>query len=307
MKKGWKIFWIIIVLAVGLGIAFCGISLVMGVTLSQIREAFPYGTGVVEEILWENEEIDGSTEILTEGDVYEFQGITSLEMSVGMCDVEILPSEDDKVRVDTTEYWHESNVGIAVDEKDGKLTIKTVKEGKILNVLSFIADGEEGGELRVYLPTDIRLDKAEMTFGAAEAEIKALTAKEAVLKTGAADCVINHMDVGSLQADVGAGSMELEGKLQGDLTVKCGAGDVEAELDGKEADYNYSIKSGAGDIMIGGKNYDGLASVKEIDNGSDWNIDIICGAGDVEIDFSQSSYGESHRDESYHHDEEHHD
>ena len=217
-------------------------------------------------------------------------------MDVGLCDVEILPSTDDMVRVDATNCWFGSDMSLVVKEDEGKLKIKTSRKRQILDVLSLIADDDVSGDLKIYLPADLRLDTAKLTFGASDVEIQALSADEVILKVGAADCSIKCMNVGTMRTDVGAGSVEMEGIIQGDLNVKCGAGDVEACLQAKESDYNYSIKSGAGDISIGGRDYNGLASVRNIDNGSEQDIEIICGAGEVEIEFEQRTYEDGHHD-----------
>lgn len=86
---------------------------------------------------------------------------------------------------------------------------------------------------------------------------------------------------------VGGGDLELAGKIDGDITVKCGAGDVDLELKGGESDYNYDVVCGAGEVEIGEAEYGGAASTKRIDNGSSRTVDIKCGAGKVEISFKK--------------------
>ena len=42
-----------------------------------------------------------------------------------------------------------------------------------------------------------------------------------------------------------------------------------------------------GDINIGNEEYSGLANARTVDNGGDKDMDIICGAGEVNIEFEQ--------------------
>ena len=41
MKKGWKIFWTVIISLTGAGVVFCIIALCFGVTFSQFEKAYP--------------------------------------------------------------------------------------------------------------------------------------------------------------------------------------------------------------------------------------------------------------------------
>ena len=105
------------------------------------------------------------------------------------------------------------------------------------------------------------------------------------LKIGAADCDIRNADVDNLVAEVGAGDLEVEGTCNGDVDLKCGAGEMDLDLCGNEKDFNYSLKCGAGEIEIADQEYGGQAVAREIDHGSSKTVEIVCGAGDVSITF----------------------
>ena len=47
MKKGWKIFWTVIISLTGAGVVFCIIALCFGVTFSQFEKAYPNGIGIM--------------------------------------------------------------------------------------------------------------------------------------------------------------------------------------------------------------------------------------------------------------------
>lgn len=288
MKRGWKIFWIIIAILTGVGIALCVAAMVLGISFSQISEMYPDGIGVLRSIHMEQDDLPDDVETQNEGEVSVYQGITSLEADIGGYELKILPSEDENVRVDTTDCWFGGDTEIAVYEENGKLYIKTVQNGKFSDVFSFFTErGERYGELCIYLPESLRLTEAELSVGASEVEIDTLKADKTKISIGAADCQINHLETDKADIMVGAGTLKAAGKIDGDIKVKCGAGDIELELKGREGDYNYDIVCGAGDVEIGEKEYGGAASTKRIDNASSRIVDIKCGAGDVKISFSK--------------------
>ena len=49
MKKGWKIFWTVIISLTGAGVVFCIIALCLGVTFSQFEKAYPNGIGIIRK------------------------------------------------------------------------------------------------------------------------------------------------------------------------------------------------------------------------------------------------------------------
>ena len=49
MKKGWKIFWTVIISLTGAGVVFCIIALCLGVTFSQFEKAYPNGFGIIRK------------------------------------------------------------------------------------------------------------------------------------------------------------------------------------------------------------------------------------------------------------------
>ncbi|MCI8639051.1 MAG: DUF4097 domain-containing protein [Coprococcus sp.] len=288
MRRGWKIFWIIVAVLTGLGIACCAAALALGISSSQIREIYPDGIGFFQSIHTEESNLPEDVEAKNEGEVSVYEDITSLEADIGGYELKIRPSEDEDVRVDTTDCWFGGDTEIAVYEKNGRLYIKTVQSGEFLDVFSFFTErGEHYGEIRVYLPTSLRLTEAELSIGAAEVEIDTLKADKTKISIGAADCHIQRIETEKADIMVGGGDLELAGKIDGDITVKCGAGDVDLELKGGESDYNYDVVCGAGEVEIGEAEYGGAASTKRIDNGSSRTVDIKCGAGKVEISFKK--------------------
>lgn len=326
MKKGWKIFWIVIAVITTMGMAFCVIALCMGVDFrrlgreysgSRLARIIDYWDGDSDdwdddyddwddwddmEDDWDEDFHDGDDEwddaddqhhgsgeatVLPE---YDFKDITEIRMSLGKCRVNIQPTSQDYIHIDTSRlYFPEYNMELKVEREGDVLNIETLRDGKIWDVIGAIKRHEVNGlagVLNIYIPRSLQLTRAEIIFGGCDVAIDGMNADEVILKGGASDCEAKHITFGSLNAEVGAGDLELEGTVNGNISAKCGAGDMDFKLNGREKDYNYSLKCGVGDVEINDHDYGGLANVKKIDNHSDKTIDIVCGAGDVNIEFT---------------------
>jgi len=315
VKRGWKIFWIVIAVIVAIGMVFCAIALCMGVSFYNLRKDY-FGSRLIRLIDdwdgdsyndWDDEFDDdweedldddwddsdeqhhhsGETTALSEND---FKNITELKMSIGRCKVIITPAAQDYIHIDTSKlYYQEYDMELKVEQEGNKLRIESLKEGKVWDVIGAIKHHETNGlagTLTVYIPQDLTLALADLSFGGCDVKIRSLTADKATIRSGAADCELEQVNFGTLNAEVGAGDLDLTGTITGDITAKCGAGDLDFKLVGKESDYNYALKCGAGDLEINDHEYGGLAKVKNIDNNSSKTIYIVCGAGDVNLEFT---------------------
>lgn len=286
MKKGWKIFWIAAGVLGGVGLVLCGIALVMGLTFYDIEEAYPNGIGLVNRNWGRRivrDDHDGSRTY--SGDyAHSYDGITNLELKVVGCDVIVEDSKDRQVHVGTDDvYFEDDGIELAVEEDNGKLSIQTVKNGKLWTKIT--GSGTYYGTLYIYLPADLKLEMAEISFGAGDLYINRIHAADMNINVGAGSFEIENFGADEVTVNVGAGDIEMYGDFQNDFNLKCGVGEADINLTGRKYDYNYTLKSGLGEISIGDEEYSGLANARTVDNGGNKNIDIICGAGEVSVEF----------------------
>ena len=85
MKKGWKIFWIVILTVVVMGFLFCGAALVMGFRISDFVEQYPNGIVLVKDddhYDYSDRDDDIQDESLNSENGLEFENIKKLEISV---------------------------------------------------------------------------------------------------------------------------------------------------------------------------------------------------------------------------------
>ena len=283
MKKGWKIFWTVIISLTGVGVVFCIIALCFGVTFSQFEKAYPNGIGIIRKNYvsfdddWDDDELD-DTENVVSGEV--FSGVENLKLDIGASEVRIKTGTDDKIHVDDSRMTTENAVQKTLSDDGKTLEITTKMRSSFKNVRNV------KGTLVIYLPKDYKFDQMDMEYGAATAEIDGLNAKSLKIESGASGCTIKNADIEELDVETGAGSLDFYGTVEKEVDIDCGAGRVTLNLEGKVEDYNYELDSSAGSVEIGEDiDLGGLSTEKSIDNGSKRTIEISNGAGSVEIRF----------------------
>ncbi len=83
-------------------------------------------------------------------------------------------------------------------------------------------------------------------------------------------------------------NMEIFKQYCSKLDLEIGAGSLSASLTGEEANYDYNIQCGIGEVMLGKKSYSGFGHEQKVENpGANRHIDIECGAGTVAIRFDK--------------------
>ena len=284
MKKGWKIFWTVIISLTGVGIVFCIIALCFGVTFSQFEKAYPNGIGIIRKNYvsfdddWDDDdELDDTENVVSEE---AFSGVENLKLDIGASEVRIKTGTDDKIHVDDSRMKTENAVQKTLSDDGKTLEITTKMRSSFKNVRNV------KGTLVIYLPKDYKFDQVDMEYGAATAEIDGLNAKSLKIESGASGCTIKNADIEELDVETGAGSLDFYGTVEKEVDIDCGAGRVTLNLEGKVEDYNYELDSSAGSVEIGEDiDLGGLSTEKSIDNGSKRTIEISNRAGSVEIRF----------------------
>ena len=283
MKKGWKIFWTVIISLTGVGVVFCIIALCFGVTFSQFEKAYPNGIGIIRKNYvsfdddWDDDELDDTENVVSEE---VFSGVENLKLDIGSSEVRIKTGTDDKIHVDDSRMKTENAVQKTLSDDGKTLEITTKMRSSFKNVRNV------KGTLVIYLPKDYKFDQVDMEYGAATAEIDGLNTKSLKIESGASGCTIKNADIEELDVETGAGNLDFYGTVEKEVDIDCGAGRVTLNLEGKVEDYNYELDSSAGSVEIGEDiDLGGLSTEKSIDNGSKRTIEISNGAGSVEIRF----------------------
>lgn len=220
--------------------------------------------------------------------VYNISGeITELEIEVGAADLKILTSDSFRV---------ESNLAkLTVKESGKKLIIKQQDE--------FFKIRSENVKLELYIPTDTAFEKVniitgagalnidavcsdvlKLELGAGKSEIGLLTVTEnADIDGGAGKLTIKGGELKDLDLDMGVGEITLTSRLLGASDLDFGIGNAKLTLIGNKEDYEIEIDKGLGNISVDGES----AKDGQTYGGGNSKIDIDCGVGNVEMDFTE--------------------
>ena len=173
-----------------------------------------------------------------------------------------------------TAFAPEDVKSLDIDMDAGML--KVVKgKGKEIKVITTSKNAEvetalEDGTLTISENFHAALEELSVEVGAGDIDIK-----EGLLTTAYASF------------DVDAGNLDFAGEVKGDLDADCNVGNMELKLTGGQQDYNYSLSCGVGSIKAGDISVAGLGRDDEIDNGADYDMDINCDVGNVDVIFEK--------------------
>ncbi|MCM1186065.1 MAG: DUF4097 family beta strand repeat-containing protein [Lachnoclostridium sp.] len=219
-------------------------------------------------------------------------GIQNLEVEICAYYMEICPSQDGEFHVETV---NESDLQCYVQNRtlylksthhrEHHTTMRGIRlyvpEGTVFSKVDMEMDA---GELQLGA---LAADKAEFEIGAGELLGKGAQIGKLELSLGAGSAELKEMQISELTAGVGMGSMEFDGSIQNKGDVECGMGSVSMKVAGQETDFNYDIESAMGSVIIGTREYSGMASGTKINNQAAKKIDIDCAMGSIEIHFQE--------------------
>lgn len=198
--------------------------------------------------------------------------IRDLDIEAGAFQVQIVESEDENFYV-STQAAHSCESYVA----DGTLYIKGPR--KPMQTMETI--------LILAVPEGASFEKVELSMGAGQIiGGSMLSADKMDIELGAGEIILSGLRVGELEAQVGMGSLSLEGDILKEGIVECAMGSVEMTLAGAEKDFNYNVEAGAGTVEIDGEIMSVMAAERGIDNDAPKNLSIECAMGSIGIHFA---------------------
>ena len=282
MKNKWiKVLSILSTVCLILG----GAALIVGVVLgADIRDAWKQSGnwntitkyGVFSFFADEDDQDDYDAEELFDEDFsFQSQDIKRINFDLKNVDLTIEENNsDDQVRI---QIENSGKNDISVKNNSGTLEIKDhrSKIGKTTKNIDVVLD----------IPADLELEDVLVELGVGDVEIEKLLVKYTLnMKLGTGDVEIEHLSAGTLDVSCGVGNLEIEKlRLEGSASIEGGVGDTRIGMLANENDFNYEISTGVGDVRIFDSEFRGLGGAKKISNGSDKEIVIHSGVGDMEI------------------------
>lgn len=275
MKKGWKHILIISGVLGCIGLAFCIAAIVLGVSMTDFRNSFPTHIPWI----WNLEKEENAQE-KGEGEYDRYSDIDELKMDVHSAQIKIRTDGTlkNEIRIES----EENSQNIDVTQKEKTLYIESKGKGWE----KFFQDTME---MTVFLPESYCLKDVQMTIGAGTLDIEKICCKELQLDVGAGRLQAEQYQAEKAKLSCGAGTIRLSGGNEPErIDADCGVGQIYMEIGGKKEAYNYDLNCSIGKISIDGeKVISGLEENKKIDYQAGKQIEAKCGAGSVELQFTE--------------------
>ena len=222
------------------------------------------------------------TETVQYGEV--FSNVEELDIEIGFSDFEIKTGEELKVEGQVHKEFK-----IKVENKT--LKIEDVRKKWIFNT-------NDAAKLTLYVPEDLKFNKAEIEIGAGTTSIEKLNVSELDLNLGAGEVKIQNCNSEETNIKCGAGKVKIEksllknlnleagvgefsynGYILGNSTIECGIGKLTLDLEGGEDLYSIKAEHGIGNININGNK----AENNKVQGSGENRIKIEGGIGEIQI------------------------
>ena len=185
--------------------------------------------------------------------------------------------------------WHVTGVS-EMDIEVDRGSVRVISSAQAEDISVRIKD--ETGRARCYLDDDkLKIERGEFKSSRKEAKIEVIVPENYYfdkVEAGAAACEINGIVTRKLELQSGVSSMAFTGRVDEKLEVETGVGVTSVKLTGSREDYNYKIQCGAGSVNIDGDQYSSLGVERKIDNRAARSMELECGVGTIEVQFTGS-------------------
>lgn len=214
-----------------------------------------------------------------DGNTVDMDFASDLEISLKYDELLIQEYDGDKIRVNVA---NDAKNDVVVKETSGKITITDTRSGNVKKkkqIKVIVPSGKDFDTVSlgvdmgtIDLECDLKVQKLSVEVGAGEfSGYGNITAANCDLQVGAGTIDIDQIDVQKLNAD-------------------CGAGEIDMVVTGKEKDYNYDLSCGMGEINLEDSEYSGIGIEKTISNeGARKDMVLECGMGEIDVEFTGES------------------
>lgn len=128
--------------------------------------------------------------------------------------------------------------------------------------------------------------EGEFKVDAGEMNIEKLSVSEkSEYNVGTGEMTLQNTDINDITVDCGVGYVRIDGSVAGENSIKCGIGNVELLLNGDNRDYNYDVTCGIGQVDIDGRNYSNISGKYTSNDSADSSLNLDCGIGKISVDF----------------------
>lgn len=214
-----------------------------------------------------------------DGNTVDMDFASDLEISLKYDELLIQEYDGDKIRVNVA---NDAKNDVVVKETSGKITITDTRSGNV----------KKKKQIKVIVPSGKDFDTVSLGVDMGTIDLECdLKVQELSVEVGAGEFSgYGNITAAYCDLQVGAGTIDIDQIDVQKLNADCGAGEIDMVVTGKEKDYNYDLSCGMGEIDLENSEYSGLGIEKTISNeGAKKDMVLECGMGEIDVEFTGES------------------
>ena len=214
-----------------------------------------------------------------DGNTVDMDFASDLEISLKYDELLIQEYDGDKIRVNVA---NDAKNDVVVKETSGKITITDTRSGNV----------KKKKQIKVIVPSGKDFDTVSLGVDMGTIDLECdLKVQELSVEVGAGEFSgYGNITAAYCDLQVGAGTIDIDQIDVQKLNADCGAGEIDMVVTGKEKDYNYNLSCGMGEIDLENSEYSGLGIEKTISNeGAKKDMVLECGMGEIDVEFTGES------------------
>ena len=214
-----------------------------------------------------------------DGNTVDMDFASDLEISLKYDELLIQEYDGDKIRVNVA---NDAKNDVVVKETSGKITITDTRSGNV----------KKKKQIKVIVPSGKDFDTVSLGVDMGTIDLECdLKVQELSVEVGAGEFSgYGNITAANCDLQVGAGTIDIDQIDVQKLNADCGAGEIDMVVTGKEKDYNYDLSCGMGEIDLENSEYSGLGIEKTISNeGAKKDMVLECGMGEIDVEFTGES------------------
>lgn len=211
-----------------------------------------------------------------DGNTVDMDFASDLEISLKYDELLIQEYDGDKIRVNVA---NDAKNDVVVKETSGKITITDTRSGNV----------KKKKQIKVIVPSGKDFDTVSLGVDMGTIDLECdLKVQELSVEVGAGEFSgYGNITAAYCDLQVGAGTIDIDQIDVQKLNADCGAGEIDMVVTGKEKDYNYDLSCGMGEINLEDSEYSGLGIEKTISNeGAKKDMVLECGMGEIDVEFT---------------------
>ena len=214
-----------------------------------------------------------------DGNTVDMDFASDLEISLKYDELLIQEYDGDKIRVNVA---NDTKNDVVVKETSGKIMITDTRSGNV----------KKKKQIKVIIPSVKEFDTVSLGVDMGTIDLECdLKVQELSVEVGAGEFSgYGNITAAYCDLQVGAGTIDIDQLDVQKLNADCGAGEIDMVVTGKEKDYNYDLSCGMGEINLEDSEYSGLGIEKNISNeGAQKDMVLECGMGEIDVEFTGES------------------